>query len=221
MKNTVHNADCLPAMRKMKDNEYSLALVDPPYGIGMGNYQRTEFDIAGMRHIKSEWDNNIPQDEYFNELYRISRNQIIWGGNYFPYLWKNGCKGFIFWYKHQPVDNYAKGELAWTSFDIPAKCFDYMYYGNINNDTGGRIHQTQKPIMLYKWLLKNYAKEGDTILDTHAGSMSSVIASIEMGHSITAYEIDKDYFEAGKKRVMNYFNQENVFRKKTEIEWVK
>ena len=212
MINVVHNSDCLPAMREMKDNQFDLCIVDPPYGIGMGNYQRTKFDRAGMRHKKGEWDANTPTDEYFDELQRVSKNQIIWGGNYFPHLWYNGCKGFIFWYKHQPVDNYAKGELAWTSFDTPAKCFDYMYYGNINNDVGERIHQTQKPIKLYKWLLKHYAKEGNTILDTHVGSGSSRIACWEMGFDFTGFEIDKDYWEAQEKRFNIVKNQMNMFQ---------
>ncbi len=219
MKNVVHHADCLPVMRKMKDNEFDLAIVDPPYGIArFGN--RVELSNRLCKTAKlNEWDIK-PTKEYFNELFRISKNQIIWGANNFHLP---TTEYFIIWDKMQTVDNFASAEYAWTNIKKPAQIFNYSIHRVMSDrkGEGGKIHPTQKPIALYKWLLKNYAKEGDTILDTHAGSMSSVIASIEMGYSITAFEIDKDYFEAGKKRVMNYFNQENVFRKKTEIEWVK
>ncbi len=226
MKNTVYNADCLPAMRKMKDNQFDLAIVDPPYGINIG---KQSLGLGGglYRQIKKdyktgEWDENAPDEKYFIELKRVSKNQIIWGANHFL-GWTSSC--WIVWDKNNGGSDFADGELAWTSFSSPLRIFKYTWSGFIQDRMCGikeqRVHPTQKPAGLYKWLLKNYAKEGDTILDTHAGSMSSVIASIEMGYSITAYEIDKDYFEASKKRVMNYFNQENVFRKKTEIKWVK
>ena len=197
----LYNSDCLPAMRKMADNQYSLALVDPPYGIDFSSYERSSSGIKVKERYtkagKKQWDNAIPTKEYFNELFRISQNQIIWGGNYFnlpPY------KHFILWYKKNPVPNFADGELAWTSFNKPAVCFEYMYYGNINTEPN-RISPTQKPIKLYKWLLKNYAKPGDKILDTHGGSMSIAIACWDYGYDLDAFEIDRDYFEAGKKRL--------------------
>ena len=148
----ITNEDCMDLMERYEDNYFDLAIVDPPYGIlsKMGD----RLDKYGTKHKK--WDNAIPNNDYFIELQRVSKNQIIWGGNYFPYLWKNGCKGFIFWYKHQPVKNWASGELAWTSFDKPARCFDYMFYGNINAEKQ-RFHPTQKPVKLYEWLLMNYA----------------------------------------------------------------
>ena len=197
------NCDCMEYMKNIPDKYFDLAIVDPPYGIGFSDYQRGSSGIKTKerytRNGKKKWDNDIPNRLYFEELKRVSRNQIVWGGNYFPELWLNGCKGFIFWFKHQPVDNFSKGELAWTSFDKPAQCFDYMYYGNINSDLV-RLHPTQKPIALYEWLLTNYAKKGQRILDTHLGSGSSAIAAHYFGVDFVGCELDKDYFEAAKAR---------------------
>jgi site-specific DNA-methyltransferase (adenine-specific) len=207
MKSEVFNTDCLEAMKAYPDNYFELAIVDPPYGIGFSNYERGSSGIKiKERYTKNgnkNWDTEIPSLEYFAELERISVNRIIWGGNYFPQLWQNGCKGFIFWYKHQPVNNFGKGELAWTSFNKPAQCFDYMYYGNLNRDLV-QLHPTQKPIALYRWLLKNYAKPNDKILDTHLGSGSSRIAADMEGFDFTGFEIDKDYFAASVKRFNEY-----------------
>jgi len=189
-------------MARYPDKYFHLAIVDPPYGIleKMGN----RLDKYGTKHKK--WDNKSPEIKYFKELIRISKNQIIWGGNYFPFLWDKPCKGFIFWYKHQPVNNWASGELAWTSFNKPSKCFDYMCYGAINQDIN-RFHPTQKPIALYKWLLHNYAKPGDKILDTHLGSGSIAIACHYLGFELTACELDKDYFQAAVKRIKEQTKQ--------------
>jgi site-specific DNA-methyltransferase (adenine-specific) len=208
MVSEVFNTDCLEAMKSYPDNYFELAIVDPPYGIGFGEFNRTNKASNGQRYKankykNSKWDDDIPSDEYFSELMRVSKNQIIWGGNYFPQLWQNGCKGFIFWYKHQPVNNFAKGELAWTSFNKPAQCFDYMYYGSLNRDLV-QLHPTQKPVKLYRWLLKNYAKPGDKILDTHLGSGSSRIACDMEGFDFTGYELDEDYYKASIKRFNEY-----------------
>ena len=207
MTSEVFNTDCLEAMKQYPDNYFELAIVDPPYGIGFSTYERGSSGIKTKeRYTKNgnkNWDNEIPSIEYFKQLERVSVNQIIWGGNYFPELWQNGCKGFIFWYKHQPVNNFAKGELAWTSFNKPAQCFDYMYYGNINRDEV-QLHPTQKPIKLYRWLLQNYAKPNDKILDTHLGSGSSRIAADMEGYDFTGYELDTDYFNASVKRFNEY-----------------
>jgi site-specific DNA-methyltransferase (adenine-specific) len=163
---TITNEDNMALMARYPDNYFDLAIVDPPYGINFGEFNRTNKDSNGVRYKankykQDEWDDSIPNDEYFKELFRVSKNQIVWGGNYFPYLWKNGCKGFIFWYKHQPVDNFSKGELAWTSFNKPANCFDFQYYGGLQGNTKAesKIHPTQKPKELYKWLLDKYAKD--------------------------------------------------------------
>jgi site-specific DNA-methyltransferase (adenine-specific) len=204
-----YNRDCVEAMKEYPDNYFDLAVVDPPYGIGFDNtYVRCGMGekVANRYKInnkKDGWDSLIPKDNYFIELFRVSKNQIIWGGNYFPYLWKNGCKGFIFWHKHQPVSNFAKGELAWTSFNKPANCFDYMYYGNINSELV-RNHPTQKPVALYDWIFTNYAKPNDKILDTHLGSQSSRIAAYKLGLDFTGFELDKEYFEQGNKRFNDF-----------------
>jgi len=202
----VFNEDCMEGMKQYPDKFFDLAIVDPPYGILSNAGDR--LDKYGTTHKK--WDEAIPSNEYFIELQRVSKDQIIWGGNYFPYLWRGGCKGFIFWHKHQPVENWAKGELAWTSFDKPANCFDFMCYGNVNQDKG-RFHPTQKPLKLYKWLLDKYAKEGDKILDTHLGSGSSRIAAYLMGFDFYGFEIDKDYFEAQEKRFKEQTAQGSLF----------
>jgi len=201
MINLIHG-DCMELMADTPDKYYDLAIVDPPYGILSKSGDR--LDKYGTKHKK--WDDSIPTDDYFKELFRVSKNQIIWGGNYFPYLWINGCKGFVFWYKHQPIKNWAAGELAWTSFNKPARCFDYMSYGNVNQDFD-RFHPTQKPVALYKWLLHNYAKDGDKILDTHLGSGSIAIACHDYGYDLTATEIDEDYYNAAVKRYNKHISQ--------------
>ena len=205
-------------MARYKDNYFDLAIVDPPYGIGFGEFNRTNKDSNGIRYKANKykqgaWDNKIPNNNYFKELIRVSRNQIIWGGNYFSYLWKNGCKGFIFWYKGNPVPNFSDGELAWTSFNKVAKQFDYRYYGGLEGKTSAsnKIHPTQKPVSLYEWLLKNYAKEGDKILDTHLGSGSIAIACHNLGFDLTACEIDKDYYNLAIERINKHKAQKRLF----------
>lgn len=214
---TIYNDDCMNILKQTPDNYYSLALVDPPYGIGFDNKIREA-------KIKN-WDSAIPSDEYFNELKRVSKNQIVWGANYFPYLWKNGCKGFVFWNKDVNFDSYSAGELAYTSFDKPAKYFYYAWNGLADGIRGRNkqqktIHPTQKPVALYEWLLKNYAKDGDSILDTHGGSMSSAIACNKMGFDIVVCELDEDYFKAACERIRNAYNQPDMFTPK-ETEKIK
>ena len=213
MRIELNNQDCLEAMRQMTDNQFDLAIVDPPYGIGFGSYNRTPSDKAGKRHKQKDWDESIPTQEYFDELQRVSKNQIVWGGNYFPPLWINGCKGFIFWYKGNPVPNFSDGELAWTSFNKVARQFDFRYYGGLEGNTSAsnKIHPTQKPVKLYEWLLDNYAEEGQTILDTHLGSGSIALACHNRGFDLTAFEIDKEYFEAAKKRLEIHQAQLTMF----------
>ncbi len=206
-------------MKRFPDNYFDLAIVDPPYGIGFGEFNRTNKATNGERvkankYKQGNWDDAIPTDEYFNELKRVSKNQIVWGGNYFPKLWENGCKGFIYWHKGNPVPNFADGELAYTSFNKVAKQFDYRYYGNLQGKSSSedKIHPTQKPLQLYEWLLLNYAKENDKILDTHLGSGSIAIAidnmnKIEkMNLTLTACELDKDYYDAAMLRIKQNTN---------------
>ena len=205
-------------MRKMKDNEFDLAIVDPPYGMGMG----ATLNVNSVTNfIDKEWDKEVPTDEYFIELIRVSKEQIIWGGNYFPFLWKSLCKDFVVWNKMNHHQNRSAVEFACTSFNGLSKLFEYIWDGNRhgfpNKPLQGvgkptiRIHPTQKPVALYKWLLKNYAKEGDTILDTHIGSGSSRMACWEMGFPFVGYEIDKDYWEAQEKRFNIVKNQQTIW----------
>ena len=210
--------DCMLALKEFKDNEFDLAIVDPPYGIGFGEFNRTNKNSKGERfkankYKNSKWDDSIPDDNYFKELKRVSKNQIIWGGNYFPFLWKNGCKGFIFWYKGNPVPNFSDGELAWTSFNKVAKQFNFRYYGGLEGNTSSskKYHPTQKPVKLYEWLLMNYAKEGDKILDTHLGSGSIAIACHNLGFDLEGFELDKEYFEAALKRLKEHQQQIRMF----------
>jgi len=214
----LRHMDCMNMMREFPDKHFSLAICDPPYGIGfdgdstLGNNASAKWKNPekSKRYAIKNWDKETPSADYFTELRRVSKNQIVWGGNYFPELWINGCKGFIFWYKHQPVDNFAKGELAYTSFNKPAQCFDFMYYGNINRDLV-QLHPTQKPVALYKWLLDKYAKDGDKILDTHLGSGSIAIACHEYGFELTACELDTEYFEKAVERIKNHVAQQKLF----------
>ena len=205
-------------MSRYKDNHFDLAIVDPPYGIGFGTFNRTNKASDGTRvkadkYKNSNWDDGIPNEEYFKELFRVSKNQIIWGGNYFPFIWSYGGKGFIYWHKGNPVPNFADGELAWTSFNKVAKQFDYRYYGNLEGNTSAseKHHPTQKPVKLYEWLLMNYAKEGDKILDTHLGSGSIAIACHNLGYDLTACELDKEYYNAAMERIEEHKQQLTMF----------
>ena len=217
MKSEVFNIDCMEGMKDIPDNYYDLAVVDPPYGIGINKQTmgRGSGNDLG-KHIAKEWDNKIPDAGYFYTLARISKHQIIWGGNYFTDHLPAG-RGWIVWRKFTEEAVYSDVELCWTSFDRVAKLFEYRWNGMLQGDMKNkeiRIHPTQKPVALYKWLLKNYAKEGDKILDTHLGSQSSRIAAHDMGFDFTGYEIDKDYYEAAEKRFQNHIQQGTIFEPK-------
>ena len=204
----LHLGDCLETMKEMPDNAYDLAIVDPPYGIGFDNKIREKKN--------KNWDNEIPKDEYFKELIRVSENQIIWGGNYFPYLWANGCRCFIFWNKDVNFDTYSAGELAYTSFNKPAKYFYYAWNGLADGVRGRNkkqktIHPTQKPVKLYEWLLDNYAKEGDKILDTHLGSGSIAVACHNRKFDLDAWEIDEEYYNNAVARLDIHKSQLTMF----------
>ena len=220
----VYNEDCVEALKRFNDNHFDLAIVDPPYGIGADKAQNN----AAMQRIKAEgkskagrgwklyadtdWDNETPNAEYWNELFRVSKNQIVWGGNYFTdYL--HPSMGWIMWDKGQRDFSLADGELAWTSFNKALRIFE-MSRGKAlakNNEQGGRFHPTQKPEMLYSWILQNYAKAGDLILDTHLGSGSSRIAAYKGGFNFVGYEISKDYYEAQEKRFKDFVSQLRLF----------
>jgi site-specific DNA-methyltransferase (adenine-specific) len=201
----LHLGCSLAAMREMQDNQYDLAIVDPPYGLG----QRTTNGGGSNSQIKfkkdlasKKWDESIPTMEYFQQLRRVSKNQIIWGGNYFP-LSEYRC--FIVWDKMTYIRTMSQVELAYTSFDSPAR------YIKINSNQYDRFHPTQKPIDLYKYCLENYAKEGDRILDTHLGSGSIACACYDLGFDLDAWEIDGDYFEKTSNRFQEYSKQSKLF----------
>jgi len=207
----LYHGDSLEAMKKMPDNAYDLSIVDPPYGIGAAKqlYKGTSNDV-NIKHKTKDWDNAIPPKEYFVELRRVSKNQIIWGGNYFiNYLENARC--FLVWDKQNGTNSMADAELAWTSLDKPVR----MYRGHIFKGIGcgnyTTIHPTQKPVKLYEWLLTNYAKEGDTIFDSHLGSGSSRIAADKHNLPFTGIELDSDYFYAHCKRFDNYTKQLTLF----------
>lgn len=204
----VFNEDCMVTMSRYPDNYFDLAIVDPPYGLGYSNKP------ARQRFDGKEWDNHLPNQKYFDELFRVSKEQIIWGGNYFIELWQTPCKGFIFWDKSQPVNNFADGEFAWTSFDVPAKCFRFRYFGNIEGNTlaSKRIHPTQKPRSLYKWLLSNYAQPDFKILDTHLGGGNHAIESHFFGIAeFVGCEIETDYFNDSFKHFKEQISQQVLF----------
>ena len=205
----ITNEDNMKLMARYKDNYFDLAIVDPPYGYG-----DKKTDILNFRQKEQHRDWNVaPNEEYFKELFRVSKNQIIWGGNYFPFIWGFGGRCFIYWHKGNPVNNFADGELAWTSFDKNAKQYDYRYYGNLegNSSATKKFHPTQKPISLYEWLLMNYAKEGDKILDTHLGSGSIALACHNLKYDLTACELDTEYYNASLKRLKQHQQQLTMF----------
>jgi len=205
----ITNEDNMELMARYPDNYFDLAICDPPYGLGMAK-EKPRKDGRFANNIPKDWDNNIPDKKYFTELFRVSKNQIIWGGNYFG-LPPN--QNFVFWYKQNPVENFSDGEYAWTSFKKPAKCFDFRYYGNLSGKTSApkKIHISQKPIELYEWLLMNYAKENHKILDTHLGSGSIAIACHNLKFDLTACELDKNYYEESLKRLQQHQSQLTMF----------
>ena len=201
------HGDCMEYLRSLSDNAFDLAVVDPPYSKAGGNVGRTGGTWAAKYGTSiRNWD-IAPSDEYFKELFRVSRNQIIWGGNYFN-LPPIRC--FLIWRKLSISENFtmAMAEYAWTSFDGNAKVFDCAPQGK-NGDP--RFHPTQKPIALYAWILHNYAKQGDTILDTHLGSGSSAIAAWELGFEFTGIEIDEEYYNNAVKRFKTHTAQQKLF----------
>ena len=208
MNSTVLNIDCMEGMKQYPDKYFDLALVDPPYGIEINmNMGRKAGQIK--RHKDKKWDSDIPEDEYFIELSRVSKNQIIWGGNYFPLPL---TKAWIFWDKKVPEGvSFADGELAWTSFDKTLVKLDIVYSGFQGSDNGGKIHPTQKPVRLYANVLKKFTDCRCKILDTHLGSGSSRIAAHDMGYDFTGFELDKEYFEAQEKRFQQHISQLTMF----------
>jgi site-specific DNA-methyltransferase (adenine-specific) len=206
----VTNEDCMELMSRYPDKYFELAIVDPPYGLGMGTVsvpseKNTNSQQKFYKDLKSKrWDNNTPNKEYFDELIRVSKNQIVWGGNYMAeHLGNTKC--IIIWDKMTYIPTMSQFEFAFCSFNKHPKMV------KINSTDIDRMHPTQKPVKLYEWILKNYANEGDKILDTHLGSGSSRIAADKMGFDFYACELDRDYFEAQEKRFKQYKSQLILF----------
>ena len=197
--------DCMEYMKSLPDNAFDLAIVDPPYGIGAGG---KTYGKRKEKHEKKDWDLEIPKQAYFDELMRVSKKQIIWGGNYFP-LPLTG--GWIFWDKERGKETtFSDGELAWTNFMNTLKKISVRYDGFIGMDLE-RIHPTQKPVKLYETILTNYAQQGDKILDTHLGSGSHAIACNNLGFELVGCELDADYFKASCERIAKEAQQERLF----------
>lgn len=215
---TITNEDNMVLMARHPDKYFDLAIVDPPYGINAPNMSATpaqrkkggnrlnsgsgKLKDRVLNTSKISWDKSIPNQQYFKELFRVSKNQIIWGGNYFP-LPPSRC--IICWDKVQPWENFSQIELAWTSFDMPAQIFKF------DNRTGGKIHPTQKPVTLYKYLLQKYAEPGMKIIDTHLGSGSIALACHDYGYDLIGCEIDETYFMNAKARLKQHQSQTKLF----------
>ena len=221
---TITNEDNMELMSRYEDNYFDLAIVDPPYGIGLGGGAETVYQSGSNKkgfssqnkYKKKKWDNSTPSKEYFEELKRVSKNQIIWGGNYFTDKLPIS-RGWVYWDKkitNANNKNFSDGELAYTSFNCILKKFtyDWIGFGYLNNpQKQKKIHPTEKPTKLYEWLLMSYAKEGDKILDTHLGSGSIAIACHNLKFDLTACELDKEYYEAAIKRIEQHKQQIRMF----------
>lgn len=203
----------MEAMREFPDKYFDLAVVDPPYGIGaeLGTNKSTKKRFSHRKGDK--WDAKSADSIFFAELFRVSKNQILWGANHYISKIPIDSSCWIFWYKSAACSGrmFADGELAWTSFSGVARQFEFNPTANNYVLNQPKIHPTQKPIALYKWLLTNYAKPGDKILDTHLGSGSSRIAAYDMGFDFWGYELDKDYFEAMEKRFQTHISKPVLF----------
>ena len=208
---TITCEDNMELMSRYPDNYFDLAIVDPPYGIGVNKWLLGDNKPHKRKHAKGKvWDSETPTLEYFAELFRVSKNQIIWGGNYFTDKLPVSM-GWIYWDKMRNAGlSFADGELAWTSFNSSLKSARIQYDGFLGMDKE-RIHPTQKPIKLYKWILDNYAKQGDKILDTHLGSGSIAIACHDYGFDLTACELDKEYYDKAMERINNHVAQQKLF----------
>ena len=213
----ITNEDNMELMARYEDNHFDLAIVDPPYGIdadnknnGKNSDRHEKTSKAKIKtYKKTNWDNSIPTDEYFAELKRVSKKQIIWGANYF-----NLQGGMLYWHKNVTMPTYSQGELAWLSWLKKIDFVDIAWHGMIQHDMKNkeqRIHPTQKPVKLYEWLLMNYAKEGDKILDTHLGSGSIALACHNLGYNLTACELDTEYYNAAMKRLKEHQQQIRMF----------
>lgn len=217
-----YNMDCLEAMRKMPDKYFDLAVVDPPYGIGEGSGRNhlSRGVLASAKKYKTFDDTSPPPKEYFSELHRVSKNQVIWGANHFADLLpvaSSSC--WLVWDKQNGENDFADCELAFTSFPSAVRIFRFRWQGMLQGDMRNkeqRIHPTQKPVALYTWIFRRYAKPGDKILDTHLGSGSSRIAAYDLGLDFVGYEIDKTYFDLQNQRFAEHTSQIDLFHLRSE-----
>ena len=226
----LYNDDCMEIMKEYPDRYFDLAIVDPPYGInvtkmnmesGIGlSPDRTEKRLRDKRlkgagklknriinQMNCDWDLHVPNKQYFEQLFRISKNQIIWGGNYFE-LKPTRC--FVIWDKEQSFLNFSACEYAWTSFDYPSKLFRFSNRGILAKDKSTKIHPTQKPVNLYKYLLYQFAKNGDKIIDTHLGSGSSALAAADFDCEFVGCEIDNEYYDGALNRIRKHIMQQKI-----------
>jgi site-specific DNA-methyltransferase (adenine-specific) len=211
------NCDNMELMAKYPDNYFNLAIVDPPYGIGESskdNQDRSKLSKS-KNYGSKNWDDNAPNSDYFIELKRVSKNVIIWGANHFIENIPNAnSSSWIVWDKQNGDNDFADCELAWTNHSTAVRKFEFRWAGMLQGDMKNketRIHPTQKPVALYKWILDKYANECDKILDTHLGSMSIAIACHDYGFELVGCELDAEYYEAGIKRVKNHVSQIKLF----------
>ena len=211
----ITNEDNMKLMARYEDNYFDLAICDPPYGIdadkknSVKKMQSKKSASLSKDYGNQDWDSAIPNDDYFNELKRVSKRQIVWGANFF-----NLQGGMLYWHKQVTMPTYSQGELAWLSWLNKIDFVDIAWHGMIQHDMKNkemRIHPTQKPVKLYEWLLMNYAKEGDKILDTHLGSGSIALACHNLNYDLVACELDKDYYESALKRIEQHQSQIRMF----------
>lgn len=218
---TLYNADCMDVMRTMPDKAFDLAIVDPPYGIGADRDMKRKANTMNGNSLAKraeyhslDWDKCPPSEEYFIELRRVSHNQIVWGANHFISLIPLDSSCWIVWDKDNGTNKYSDCELAWSSFKTGVRKFKFKWHGMLQEDMKNkekRIHPTQKPVALYKWLLGNYAKSGYKILDTHLGSGSICIACDDLGFEMTGIELDRDYYQAARNRLIDHQAQQKLF----------
>ena len=213
---TIYNGDALDILPTLKNID--CIVTDPPYGIDFGNFNRTNKQKNGVRvkankYHNGDWDKGFSLADYLPLMKSVSENMVIWGGNYFPELWERPCKSFIFWHKHQPVSNFSDGELAWTSIDMPAKCIDFAYYGNIEGKTvaSKKMHPTQKPVHVMQECILSFKHSPETVLDCFLGSGTTGVACAKLGRKFIGIELDEKYFDIACKRIEQAYAQPDMF----------
>jgi site-specific DNA-methyltransferase (adenine-specific) len=211
-KSIVYLEDCIQGMKRYENKHFDLAIVDPPYGIDINNQSQGKGGGVAKKieYTKKDWDKQAPDFDYFNELFRVSKNQIIWGANHFIEKIPYNASCWIVWNKENGETDFADCELAWTSFETAVRMFKWKWAGMLQQNMKNkeqRIHPTQKPVALYDWILSKYTKPTDLILDTHLGSGSSRIAAYKGGFNFVGFEIDKEYYEKQEKRFNDFKSQ--------------